>query len=158
MTMTSIRAESYDVLSNISFIEEFNAKIKKLYADYNRAIAENKYERAIEVGIGILKELLEVARSHVISNLRSIEVRGIVEDILAHHEKNLGYVEGIEEAISELPPLYSYEMRERAITALSSSIQELFSFILGALMVIVDIYSSSVNVRNSNNSDEMNFI
>jgi len=156
--MTSIRAESYDVLSNISFIEEFNAKIKKLYADYNRAIAENKYERAIEVGIGILKELLEVARSHVISNLRSIEVRGIVEDILAHHEKNLGYVEGIEEAISELPPLYSYEMRERAITALSSSIQELFSFILGALMVIVDIYSSSVNVRNSNNSDEMNFI
>ena len=158
MTMTSIRAESYDVLSNISFIEEFNAKIKKLYADYNRAIAENKYERAIEVGIGILKELLEVARSHVISNLRSIEVRGIVEDILAHHEKNLGYVEGIEEAISELPPLYSYEMRERAITALSSSIQELFSFILGALMVIVDIYSSSVNVRNSNNFDEMNFI
>jgi len=152
--MKPIKVESHNPLSDALLLEEFNVKIKRMYSDYSKAIAENKYEHAIEIGVNILKELLRVTREYIISSLRTIEVRKIIEDILAHHEKNLGYVEGIEEAISDLPSLYSYEIRERAITTLSSSIQELFSFVLGALIVIADLYpntNTSPRVKTSNN-------
>lgn len=157
--MVIVKVKSHDSSTNISFIKEFNAKIRKMYSDYSRAIAENRYEYAIKLGTGILRELLKVVREHVISSLKNTEIRGIVEDILAQHEKNLGYVEGIEEAVNEVPPLYSYEMREKAITTLSSSIQELFSFILGALMVITDLYfNTSTSIRAEGDSSQISFV
>ncbi|RLE75401.1 MAG: hypothetical protein DRJ56_05795 [Thermoprotei archaeon] len=126
-----------------SFIVEFNARIKRMYSDYSKAVSESRYERAVEVGTSILRDLLDVARNVVAASLRSPEARRIVEDIIACHEKYLGYVEGVREAVSELPPLYTFEARERAIDTLSSSIQELFSFILGALVVIADLQSDA---------------
>ena len=157
--MATTEIESRNLLTDISFIEEFNVKIKKMYSDYNRAIAENKYEYAIELGTGILRELLKVAREYIISSLRSVEIRGIVEDILAQHEKSLGYVEGIEEVVNEIPPLYSYEMREKAITTLSSSIQELFSFILGALMIITDLhFNTNAHMKTEGDGSQISFV
>ena len=148
-------------IDDVSFIEEFNSKMKKLYADYNKAINEKKYEYAIKIGKDILRDLLKIAKEQLISNLRSLEIRKIVEDIINYHEKNLGYVEGIEEAMRNVPLIYSYEIKERALATLSSSIQELFSFILGALMIITDINSNFPNERinmKENFKETFNFI
>ena len=125
-------------ISRKASIQEFNAKIRQLYANYNKAVNENKYEEAIKIGKEILKDLLFIARRKLITSISSADIRRLVEDIIDYHEKNLGYIEGVEEAVSKIPVLYSFEVKERALATLSASIQELFSFILGALVILAD--------------------
>jgi len=123
-------------------LEAFNERIKRLYADYNRAVDENRYAVAIRIGKEILNDLLTVAREQLIPNVHNPEIRRLIEDIVRYHEKNLGYVEATEDAAENVPPLYQFEIRERALGTLSSSIQELFSFILGAMLVLADVNST----------------
>ena len=122
-----------------SFIEEFNREFRQLYLDYNRAVSENDFDRAIATGKKILGGLVRISREYLLPALKSKEVRELFEDILSFHEKNLAFVEGTQEAVKDMPVLFTFEAKERAIEILSSSIVEFFSFVLGALMVLADI-------------------
>ncbi len=121
------------------FLSNFNEKIKKMYVSYNEAVNNGNYDEALKIGKEIMDSLLKVAKEYILSNLNCPNIRRLVEDIVNYHEKNLGYIEGTEETLTNMPILYTYDAMERALRTLALSIQELFSFVLGALVVLADI-------------------
>lgn len=121
------------------FLSNFNEKIKKMYVSYNDAVNNGNYNEALKIGKEIMNNLLKVAKEYILSNLNCPNIRRLVEDIVNYHEKNMGYIEGTEETLTNVPILYTYDAMERALRTLALSIQELFSFVLGALVVLADI-------------------
>ncbi len=126
-----------------SFIREFNKEFKKMYFDYNKAVSENDFDKAIEIGEKILQGLIKISREHILTILRNSTIKELVEDIITFHEKNLAFIEGTCEAIKDMPVLFTFDAKERAVELLSSSISEFFSFVLGALMVLADLEATA---------------
>jgi len=133
-----------------SFIGEFNKEFKKLYFDYNRAVSENDFDKAIEIGERILKGLIKISKEHILGVLRNSTIKDLVEDIIAFHEKNLAFIEGTCEAIKDMPVLFTFDTKERAVELLSSSISEFFSFVLGALIILADLEATARNYSTKN--------
>ncbi|OYT25624.1 MAG: hypothetical protein B6U95_08820 [Thermofilum sp. ex4484_82] len=51
-----------------NFIEEFNKEFKKMYFNYNKAVSENDYDTAIEIGEKILQGLIKISREYILSS------------------------------------------------------------------------------------------
>ena len=128
-----------------NFIEEFNKEFKKMYFNYNKAVSENDYDTAIEIGEKILQGLIKISREYILSSMHSETIKSLIEDIIVFHEKNLAYIQGTREAVKSMPVLFTFDAKERAVEILSSSISEFFSFILGALIILADIESMVKN-------------
>jgi len=122
-----------------AFLAEFNKEFRGMYEAYNKAVSEHKYDEAIKVGEEMLRKLLEVVKSKLLPKLSNPITREVARSIVEYHEKSLAYIEGIKEATSDVPTLYSFEAKERALEAISRNVQELFSFTLGALLVLTEV-------------------
>ncbi|RLE79732.1 MAG: hypothetical protein DRJ36_03000, partial [Thermoprotei archaeon] len=72
----------------------------------------------------------------IAANLASPITLKIIDDILKYYERNLSYIQGIKEAAEKIPLLYSYQAKERALETLARDVQELFSLVLGALIIL----------------------
>ncbi len=136
------------------FIEEFNREFRQLYLDYNKAVSENDFDRAITTGKKILGGLVKISKEYILPALRSREVRELFEDILSFHEKNLAFVEGTQEAVRDMPVLFTFEAKERAVEILSSSIVEFFSFVLGALIILADIEACGRSAKKEESEEK----
>ncbi|RLF07718.1 MAG: hypothetical protein DRJ64_02450 [Thermoprotei archaeon] len=126
-----------------NLIEQINVEIKKLYEQYNTAISSNDYDKALVIGIEIIEKLLNTTDKYVISNLSNPSIKEIAKGIVSYHEKTLAYVKGTREALKTMPLIYSFDAKEKAIESLTTSINGLFSFLLGSLVVLADILSSA---------------
>ncbi|OYT31952.1 MAG: hypothetical protein B6U94_01300 [Thermofilum sp. ex4484_79] len=126
-----------------NLIEQINVEIKKLYKQYNTAISSNDYDKALVIGIEIIEKLLNTTDKYVISNLSNPSIKEIAKGIVSYHEKTLAYVKGTREALKTMPLIYSFDAKEKAIESLTTSINGLFSFLLGSLVVLADILSSA---------------
>ena len=126
-----------------NLIEQINVEIKKLYEQYNTAISSNDYDKALVIGIEIIEKLLNTTDKYVISNLSNPSIKEIAKGIVSYHEKTLAYVKGTREALKTMPLIYSIDAKEKAIESLTTSINGLFSFLLGSLVVLTDILSSA---------------
>ena len=118
-----------------------NLKVRALYEEYAEAVETGELDKAIEAGIKILEELLEVAKKNVLSAMTTPALREIALNILAHYEQELSYVKGAREAAQSMPAIYAVGVEEKALEVLSRSVNGLFNFVLGALLAIADISS-----------------
>lgn len=119
-----------------------DCKLKRLYTEYSEAVSSGDLDRAVDSGVRVLEELLEVARKHVISRVAYPPVREAALDVLSHYERALSFVKGAREAVNGLPPLYSAGVKEAALDVLVSSVNGLFNFVVGALLVVADILAT----------------
>ena len=120
------------------FLTEFNREFRKMYEVYNRAVSEHKYDEAIRIGEEMLEELLKVVKERVFSKFTNPVTKEVVRGIIEYHERSLAYIKGVKEATTDIPTLYSFEAKERALEAISKNVQELFSFTLGALLALTE--------------------
>ncbi|MCD6563029.1 MAG: hypothetical protein J7K23_03805 [Thermoproteales archaeon] len=139
-------------MSTKNIIEEINAEIKKLYEKYNNALSNNEYDIALSIGIEIIEKLLDTTNTYVIANLSNPYVKEVAQGIISYHEKTLAFVKGTQEALKTMPPIYSFDAKEKAIESLTSSINGLFSFLLGSLIILADILST--NNKNKSREDK----
>ncbi len=130
-------------MSSKNIIEEINAEIKKLYEKYNLALSNNDYDTALSIGIEIIEKLLDTTNTYVIANLTNPYIKEVAKGIISYHEKTLAFVKGTQEALKTMPPIYSFDAKEKAIESLTSSINGLFSFLLGSLVILADILSTN---------------
>jgi len=131
------------------FLKEFYGEFLELNREYNEAVAKGKYDEAIDLGIKAMNLLLDVVRKRILESLTSQTAIEIVSDIINYYEKGLAYVEGLREASRKVPLLYAYEAKERALETLARDIRELFSFALGALVMLAEI-SNLARLSNEN--------
>ena len=117
--------------------------MRAMYEDYLTAISSGELDRAIGIGLDILDKLLEVAKDTVLARITAPAAREAALSVLSHHERALSFVRGAQEAVGTLPPLYSIGVKEEVLEVLTSSINGLFSFVLGALVVIADIIAAA---------------
>ncbi|MCD6356950.1 MAG: hypothetical protein DRJ96_02190 [Thermoprotei archaeon] len=118
---------------------DVDGKLKQLYNEYREAVSSGDLDRAVDSGVRVLEELLEVARSWVVARITHPLVREAALDVLAHYERALSFVKGAREAVSGLPPIYSAGVKEEALEVLMSSVNGLFNFVVGALLVVADV-------------------
>jgi len=129
-------------------MEEFksvNEELRKMYEEYMDLVAKGDYQRSIKIGVGMLERLLEIARRAVLDRLTSSAAREATLQILAHHEQTLSFVKGAQEAVNNLPLIYAIGISEEVTHVLTSSINGLFSFVMGALIVITDVLEAAVS-------------
>jgi len=118
-----------------------NARLRELHSKYVEVLEGGDAEKALEIGIEILEELLLLTRRHVLENIANPAVRELAAEVLLHYERNLSFVKGTREALRSSPPLYAAAVAERALETLSSCINGLFNFTVGALLVLADLFS-----------------
>lgn len=126
-----------------NIIEKINSEIRKLYDEYTSAVSSNDLDKAIDLGIYIMEKLLHAAQDYVVATVNTPQIREVAKGIISYHEKMLAFVRGTQEALKSMPLIYSFGAKEKAVEVLSNSINGLFSFLLGALVIIADILSSS---------------
>ncbi len=117
-------------------LEKIAREFKDQYEEFDIALQENEFDKAVRTGINIMESLLEAVDQHVLPHITSPRVREIAANIISHHEKALAYAKGTLEAAQDIPPLYSQSAKEKAASMLSTGISTLFGFILGALIVL----------------------
>jgi len=126
-------------MNSDKFLKEFYNEFMELNREYNNAVTKGKYDEAINIGLKTMNLLLDVARKRVLEALSSRTATEIVSDIINYYEKDLAYVKGLKEACRKIPVLYAYNAREKALETLARDIRELFSFVLGALVVLTEV-------------------
>ncbi|MCS7104451.1 MAG: hypothetical protein NZ954_02650 [Thermofilaceae archaeon] len=124
--------------------ESINVKLRELYKEYVNVLEEGDAERAIETGVKILEELLSITRKNVLESLSNPFLKELALNILLQYERELSFVRGAQEAVKSMPPLYASDVTDKALETLSSSINGLFNFTVGALIVIADVV---MNIR-----------
>lgn len=122
-------------------ITELNEKMKKFSQEFSQSIEKRDFDRALKLSIRILEELIVIAREDIVSALQDPYVKDIADDIIKGYEKSLSYVEGIMEGLKYVSPIYSIGEKERLVQVVVSSINELFSFIMGALIIVAELSS-----------------
>ncbi len=135
-------------------LAQANEKLQELYREYVEAVSKNDYDRALELGSEIVEELLRLAHEYVIPSLTTPLARSVASKIVSHHEKALAFVKGAREAAKSTPVLYSFGVKEKAVEVLTATINGLFSFVMGALIVLSDILAirrASEQKREKNN-------
>lgn len=121
--------------------ESFNVKLRELYNSYIEVLEMGDVEKALETGVKVLEELLTLTRKNVLESIANPAVKEMAVEILLHYEKELSFVKGAREAVRSMPPLYTTTVADRALETLSSCINGLFNFAVGALLVIADLLS-----------------
>jgi len=121
------------------FLKEFYSEFMELNTQYNNAVTKGRFDEAIDIGLKTMDLLLDVAKKRVLEALSSRTAIEIVSDIINYYEKDLAYVKGLKEASRKIPVLYAYNAKEKALETLARDIRELFSFVLGALVVLTEI-------------------
>ncbi len=121
--------------------EAVNARLRELYSKYVEVLEAGDAEKALEVGVEILEQLLLLTRKSVLDSIANPSVKEVAAEILLHYERELSFVKGAREALRSTPPLYAAAVAERALETLSSCINGLFNFAVGALLVIADVFS-----------------
>ena len=116
-------------------LEDLYKEFIELQEKYNKAVKSGAYDNAIDIGERLLERLLSTLKKDIRPILKSQIAMKIVDNVANYHEKNLAYVKGIKSASSKIPFIYSFEAKERALETLSTDIQALFNFILGALVI-----------------------
>ncbi|MCX8181152.1 MAG: hypothetical protein N3E41_07250 [Thermofilaceae archaeon] len=124
--------------------ESINVKLRELYNKYVNVLEEGDAEGAIETGVKILEELLSITRRNVLESLSNPFLKELALNILLQYERELSFVRGAQEAVKSMPPLYASDVTDKALETLSSSINGLFNFTVGALIVIADVV---MNIR-----------
>ena len=119
--------------------ENFNVKLRELYNSYIEVLKMGDAEKALETGVKVLEELLILARRNILESIVNPTVKEIAVEILLHYEKELSFIKGAREAVRSMPPLYTATVADRALENLSSCINGLFNFAVGALLVMADV-------------------
>jgi len=122
-----------------SVLDRIALEFKELYERYVEALENDDLDKAIEVGVEIMEDLLNAAENLVLPRITNPHVREITVNILGHHQKALAYVKGAREAVEATPDTYARKAKEKATDTLSAGINSLFGFILGALVTLVDL-------------------
>jgi len=124
-------------------LEHVNDELRAMYEEYLTAISSGELDRAMGIGLSMLDKLLKVAKDTVLTRITTPAAREAALSVLSHHERALSFVRGAQEAVGSLPPVYSIGVKEEVLEVLTSSINGLFSFVLGALVVIADIVAAA---------------
>ena len=124
-------------------ISELNEKMKKFSQEFSQSLERKDFDHALKLSIEILEELILIAREDIVSILQDPYVKSIADDIIKGYEKSLSYVKGIIEGLKYVSPIYSIGEKERLVQVVASSINELFSFIMGALIIVAELSSSN---------------
>ncbi len=120
-------------------IKELEEMMKEFSEEFSQLLQENKFDEALDVSLPVLKKLIDIAKNDIVENIRDPTVKKISEEIINGYENTLAYVEGILEGLKLVSPIYSLGEKERLIQVVASSINELFSFIMGALIIVADL-------------------
>ena len=115
------------------------AEFRELYERYSAAVEKEDFDEAIKVGIEIMEDLLKATESVVLQSLMNPKVREVAVSIIGHHERALAYVKGAKEAVEGAPSEFSQRAKEKVTETLSASINSLFGFLLGVLVVFTDL-------------------
>ncbi|MCD6368627.1 MAG: hypothetical protein J7L38_02380 [Thermoproteales archaeon] len=118
------------------FLKRFYDNFTKMHRDFNDAVIEGNHDEAIKMGEEMIRMLLNILKEKIVSKLTNPITLQIVDDIIKYYERELSYVKGIKEASSSIPLLYSYQAKERALETLARDVEELFSLVLGALLIL----------------------
>ena len=137
-------------------LNKLAAEFRELYEKYSAAIEKKDFDEAIRVGIKILEDLLKVAESVVLRSLMNPRVREVAVSIIGHHERALAYVKGAKEAVEGAPLEFSQRAKEKATETLSASINSLFGFLLGILVVFTDLELSVMPTEGGHSRRSLN--
>jgi len=139
-----MRPHNFFVVNELARVNE---ELRKLYDEYMSLVASGDYYKSIRLGVEILEKLLGIARQAVLNKLTSPAAREATLSILAHHEQALSFVKGAQEAVNKLPPIYAIGISEEVVNILTSSINGLFSFVMGALVVVTDVMQATADLK-----------
>lgn len=120
-------------------VQELNEIMKRYMESVSLSINRGSYDEAIELAMKTLEILLSVAHNDVIANLTDENVRKIAENLLVNYEKTLSYTKGVREGLKYMSPIYQPGEKLQLLQILSSAVSELFSFIMGALLVVASL-------------------
>ncbi len=123
-------------------LEELDKTMKEFTEKFSRYLAENKFDEALSIALPTMEKLVKIAKEDIISSLHDPQVKKIAENIISGYESTLAYVEGTLDGLKLVSPIYSIGEKERLLKVVASSINELFSFIMGALIIVADIASA----------------
>ncbi|MEM1508809.1 MAG: hypothetical protein QXY49_03705 [Thermofilaceae archaeon] len=121
--------------------ETVSVKVRNLYSKYTEAIETGNLDEAIDIGLNVYEELLELVKKNVVPSLSTPSVREIILNVIAHYERELSFVKGAREAVYKMPSIYAISVKEKALETLSYGINGLFNFSIGALLVAADLYA-----------------
>ena len=127
--------------------QELNNLMKKYTEEMGSLISRGDYDGAISLAMRTLEELLSVARSDVVGVLGDATVRMIADELLTNYEKTLSYARGVYEGLKYMAPIYQPGEKLQLLQVLSSAVSELFSFIIGALLVIASLAGPSTRTE-----------
>lgn len=120
-------------------VDELNTLMKDYVQKFSASIAKRDYDSAITMGLNVLEKLLKIASEEIISNLSDPALVKIGEEILKNHESTLSYVNGVLNGLRYVSPIYALSEKEQLVQIISSSVSELFNFIMGALLIVASI-------------------
>jgi len=135
------------VLEGMVSVQELNNLMKKYTEEMGNLISKGDYDGAISLAMRTLEELLSVARSDVVGVLGDATVRTIADGLLTNYEKTLSYARGVYEGLKYMAPIYQPGEKLQLLQVLSSAVSELFSFIIGALLVIASLTGPSARTE-----------
>ncbi|MCC6002980.1 MAG: hypothetical protein LM590_01395 [Thermofilum sp.] len=113
--------------------------MKKYTQEFSDAISRKDYDGAIAMALNVLEKLISIARGEVLGVIVDPTVRSLADNYIAGYEKTLSYTRGVLEGLKYVSPLYAYGEKEQLIQLLASSVSELFSFIMGALIIVASL-------------------
>jgi len=122
-------------------LEELDETMKEFTEKFSRYLEENKFDEALNLALPVMEKLVKIAKEDIIAALHDPQVKKIAENIISGYENTLAYVEGTLDGLKLVSPIYSIGEKERLLKVVASSINELFSFIMGALIIVADIAS-----------------
>ncbi|MEM0093771.1 MAG: hypothetical protein QXT33_00290 [Thermofilum sp.] len=120
-------------------VQELSEVMKRYMQDISLSIDRGNYDEAIDLAMKTLEVLLSVAQNDVVANLADANVRKIAADFLVNYEKTLSYARGVKEGLRYMSPIYQPGEKLQLLQVLSSAVSELFSFIMGALLVVASL-------------------
>ncbi|MHB9302884.1 hypothetical protein [Thermofilum pendens] len=120
-------------------IVELNELMKKYTQELSDALQRKDLDSAISREIALLEALIAVAKNEIISVINDPTVKNIAESYVLSHEKTLSYARGVLEGLRYVSPIYALGEKEQIVHLLASSVSELFSFIMGALLIVASL-------------------
>ncbi len=124
-------------------IQELDEAMKKYMEKVSASLEHGNYDEAIDLAMQTLETLLSVARSEIVANFVDVNVRRIAENLLVNYEKTLSYARGVKEGLKYMSPIYQPGEKLQLLQVLSAAVSELFSFIMGALLVVASLTGPS---------------
>jgi hypothetical protein len=120
-------------------IVELSELMKKYTQEFSDAVSRKDYDAAISLAFMVLEKLVTIARNEVLGVIIDPTVRSLADNYISGYEKTLSYTKGVLEGLKYVSPLYAYGEKEQLVQLLASSVSELFSFIMGALIVVASL-------------------